>query len=299
MKRFHQTSLAGLLLLSLHPRPASPQTQKPDTTCPQCATWSVPQAPFKIYGNTYYVGTHGLSSILIQTDAGLVLIDGDLPQSPPQIAESIKTLGFKLSDVKLILNSHAHYDHAGGIAELQRMSGANVVASKWSAAVLSKGGVPTDDPQYGTLLPIAPVAHVRALKDGEVLHLGKLTLTPHATPGHTPGGTSWTWQSCEASRCLNMVYMDSVSAVSADGYKYTQRKSPANMQDFQQSFAFLDSVPCDILVTPHPEASDLWDRLDKRNAATPDALIDTSACQKHAITGRANLQKRIAAETAK
>lgn len=273
--------------------------QAPAPTCTQCATWSVPQTPFKIFGNTYYVGTHGLSSILIQTNAGLVLIDGALPQSPLQIAESIKTLGFKLTDIKLILNTHAHYDHAGGIAELQRMTGANVVASKWSAAIFSKGGVPTDDPQYGTLLPIAPIAHVRALKDGEVLHLGKLTLTPHSTPGHTPGGTSWTWQSCEGARCLNMVYMDSVSAVSADGYKYTQRKTPIDMQDFKQSFAFLDTVSCDILITPHPEASNLWDRLDKRKAGDANAMIDTTACHTLAATGRTNLQKRVDTETGK
>jgi metallo-beta-lactamase class B len=278
--------------------PDSIPAQTPAPACSQCATWNVPQAPFKIYGNTYYVGTHGLSSILIDSGAGLVLIDGTLSEGVPQIVDHIRTLGFRIQDVKLILNTHAHYDHAGGIVELQRLSGANVVASKWSAPLLSKGGEATDDPQYGILLPVDPVAHVRTLHDGEVLHLGKLTLTPHATPGHTPGGTSWTWQSCDAGRCLNTVYMDSISAVSADGYKYSQRPAYPHMEDFEQSFTFLETTPCDILITPHPEISDLWGRLDKRNQGiTPDPMFDSSACKKLAVTARAALQKRIATET--
>jgi metallo-beta-lactamase class B len=296
--KIHSKILGTALLLSLlNPSSASPQQPAPN--CSQCATWSVPQTPFHIYGNTYYVGTHGLSSILIDSGAGLVLIDGTLEQSASQIAANIRALGFRIQDVKLILNSHAHYDHAGGIAQLQRLSGATVVASKWSAAVLTKGAVAPDDPQYGQLQPIAPVAHVRTLRDGEVLHLGNLTLTPHATPGHTPGGTSWTWQSCEANRCLNMVYMDSISAVSADGFKYTQRPGLSQMQDFEQSLAFLETTPCDILLTPHPENSALWDRLDKRNQGiTPDPMIDPSGCHQLAVNARAAIQKRVATETA-
>ena len=285
---------AALLFLTLPSGTA--QNKKPAPTCTQCPVWTVPQAPFKIYGNTYYVGSHGLSSILIKSDTGLVLIDGALPESPAQIIASIRSLGFDIKDVKLILNSHAHYDHAGGIAELQRLSGANVVVSKWSATALAKGGVSPDDPQFGVLLPVAPVANVRALRMGEVLHVGQLVLTPHATPGHTPGGTSWTWQSCEDNRCLNMVYADSFSAISADGFKYTERRDPPKMQDFEQSFAVLDSVPCDILISPHPEISNLWSRLRKRTQ-DPNSIIDSSACKMLAATGREGVKKRVAAET--
>ncbi len=242
----------GITLLSMSLCVHSLESQKPTPPCTQCAAWTAPQAPFKLYGNTYYVGTHGISSILIDSGAGLVLIDGTLSEGVPQIVDHIRTLGFRIQDVKLILNTHAHYDHAGGIAELQRLSGANVVASKWSAPLLAKGGESKDDPQYGTLRPVDPIAHVRTLRDGEVLHLGKLALTPHATPGHTPGGTSWTWQSCDAGRCLNLVYMDSISAVSSDSFKYTQRTAYPHMEDFEQSFTFLETTPCDILITPTP-----------------------------------------------
>ena len=156
--------------------------------CPSCATWNAPQAPFHIYGNSYYVGTHGLTAILVASDAGHVLLDADLPESVPQIVANVRDLGFRVEDVKLIVNSHVHFDHAGGIAELQHLSGARVVASEWSAAVLKAGGVATDDPQHGGIRGIAPVAHVETLHDGEVLRIGPLELAAHVTPGHTPGG---------------------------------------------------------------------------------------------------------------
>lgn len=159
----------------------------------------MPQQAFRIYGNTYYVGTHGLSSVLIASEGGHVLIDGALPESAPLIAANIRSLGFRIQDVKLILNSHAHFDHAGGIAELQRLSGARVAASRWTADVMKKGEVPRDDPQFGALRPIARVARVETFEDGETLRAGSLAVTAHLTPGHTPGGTSWTWRSCETA----------------------------------------------------------------------------------------------------
>ncbi len=129
--------------------------------CANCAEWNRPQTPFRIFGNTYYVGPHGLSSILITSKSGHVLIDGGLPESAQLVAASIRSLGLRIEDVKLILNSHVHFDHAGGIAELQRLSGARVIASKWSAAVMRKGGVGRGDPQFGELRPIAPVKDVQ------------------------------------------------------------------------------------------------------------------------------------------
>ncbi len=269
--------------------------------CSKCAVWNTPQTPFRIYGNTYYVGPHGLSAVLITSDQGHVLIDGALPESAPLIAASIRALGFRIEDVKLILNSHVHFDHAGGIAELQRLTGARVAASPWSAAVLTSGGVAKDDPQYGDIRPVASVAHVETFHDGEQLKVGKTVLTAHFTPGHTAGGTSWTWNSCEAGRCENMVYADSLSAVSADGFKFSKRvEYHGGVEDFEKSFAFLDAVPCDILITPHPEASDLWGRLDKRRAGvTPDPMVAPSQCRELVQRSREQLKKRLASEAAK
>ena len=265
------------------------------SSCANCVAWNRPHAAFRIYGNTYYVGTDGLSSVLITSSTGHVLIDGALPESASRIVANIRSLGFRVEDVKLIVNSHVHFDHAGGIAELQKLSGARVAASPWTADVMKKGAVPRDDPQYGAIRPITRVARVETIKDGDALSAGAVTVTAHLTPGHTPGGTSWTWQSCENGRCLNLVYADSLSPVSANGFRFSRRKEYPSAEDFERSFSFLESTPCDILVTPHPDASGLWNRQEQR-ASRPDALVDPNACRVLAEKSREQLKKRLATE---
>src|SRR5262245_17656039 len=209
-------SLGRLLLLLF-----SLFAQNRPSSCAECPAWNMPRQPFRVYGNTYHVGTQGLGSILITSSEGHVLIDGALPGSVPQIVVNIHSLGFRVEDIKLIVNSHAHFDHAGGIAELQKMSGARAGADQWAANAMKKRMVARDDPQFGIIIPIARVARVTTFKAGETLKAGSLTVTAHLTPGHTPGGTSWTWRSCENSRCLNLVYADSLTPVSADGFLFT------------------------------------------------------------------------------
>lgn len=298
--RFHRAFavLAPFLLPIALFQTAVPVQHHPP--CANCATWNAPQKPFRIYGNTYYVGPHGLSVILITSDAGHILVDGALPESVPQIVANIRSLGFRIEDVKLIVNSHVHFDHAGGIAELQRLSGARVVASSWSAAVLRRGGVGADDPQQGVIEGIQPVANVETLRDREKLRVGDVELTAHITPDHTPGGTSWTWKSCESGRCLSIVYADSLTPVSADGFLFS--KSPHGVQDFERSFAFLRDASCDILLSTHPDASSLWDRLaarqriDTQGSAAPDPMIDPSACRALADRSASQLAERLRAE---
>lgn len=267
--------------------------------CASCAEWNTAQAPFRIFGNTYYVGTHGLSSVLITSPGGHVLIDGDLPESAPLIADNIRSLGFQLTDVKLIVNSHVHFDHAGGIAELQRRTGARVMASEWSAKVLRNGGVAKGDPQFGAIQPIAATKKVGVFHDAESIHVGDIDVTPHLTPGHTPGGTSWTWRACEGAVCRDVVYGDSLNPVSASGFRFT-RDYPRAVEDFEKSFAFFETVPCDILLTAHPEGSDLWGRLERREAgAKLDPMVDSGACRIYAASGREKLNQRLASETAR
>jgi metallo-beta-lactamase class B len=271
-------------------------TQDPASACKNCAVWNAPQEPFKIYGNTYYVGTHGLGSVLITSPAGHILIDGGLAESVPQIVSHIRSLGFRVEDIKLIVNSHVHYDHAGGIAELQKLSGARVAASPWTADVMRKGIVPHDDPQFGVIIPIARVAQVATVKDAEVLHGGSITITAHFTPGHTKGGTSWTWRSCENGQCLNMVYADSLTPVSSDDFLFTESKEyPNGVADFERSYSFLESTPCDVLITPHPDFSKLWQRVEQRKS-NPNALIDPAACRTLAGSSRQDLKARLAEE---
>jgi metallo-beta-lactamase class B len=240
------------------------------------------------------VGTHGLSAILVTSNQGHILLDGALPESAPLIEANIRALGFRMEDVKLILNSHAHFDHAGGIAALQRASGAAVAASPASAPVLRRGTSGPDDPQYGVLLAFPAVERVRVISDGEIVRVGPLALTAHFTPGHTPGGTSWAWKSCEGKRCLDFVYADSQTPVSADGFLYTRNRTyPSAIADYERGFALLERLPCDVLLTPHPGASGLWDRVAKKD------LVDRSACRRYAATARGQLARRVATEAAK
>jgi len=275
-------TLAATIAAVIISVPVAAQTPTPRSVeCPSCAEWNAPQKPFRIFGNTYWVGTHGLGAILVTSRDGHVLIDGGLPESAPAILDNVRALGFRMQDVRLILNSHAHFDHAGGIAQLQRDSGAQVAASAASAQEISTGHATPDDPQAAIALPY-PAAHdVRVISDGETVHVGPLALTAHFTPGHTPGGTTWTWQSCEGDSCHSIVYADSLTAVSADGVKL----APVASQ-FEHSFDVIEQLPCDILMTPHPSASGLWDR----------PLVDPDACKRLVASSREGLAKRLTSE---
>jgi metallo-beta-lactamase class B len=291
------SSLGAALLVILTSAHAQSPGNPPN--CPKCAELNESQAPFQVYGNTYYVGTKGLSSILITSPDGHVLIDGDLEQSVPKIVANMSALGFRIEDVKLILNSHIHYDHAGGIAGLHRLSHAPVAASQSSARALESGHPGKDDPQYEIAPTIQKVSGVKVVDDGESLHVGSLSLTPHFTPGHTPGGTTWTWRSCERGRCLNIVYADSLTPVAADNFRFSDSRAYPNVkQDFQKSFATLSALPCDILLTPHPGVSDMFGRMEKRDKGDLNAFVDPSACRRLADSAREDFEKRLASEAA-
>ncbi len=218
--------------------------------------WSDAAPPVQVYANVWQVGTCGIVALLVTSDAGHILIDAATDEAAPGIARNIERLGFKLSDVKIILNGHEHLDHAGGIGALQRMTGARVDGF---------------------------------VADGDVVRLGPLALTAHATPGHTPGSTSWSWRSCAGAACRNIVYGDSISALSNDSYRFSDH--PAYVAAFRAGLDRLAGLDCDILITPHPGASDLHARL-----AGTAPLVDAKACARYAAGGRARLDARLAKE---
>jgi len=262
--------------------------------CEQCDAWNADQAPFRIFGNSYFVGVRGLSSVLVTSPDGHILIDGALPQSAPVIAKHIEQLGFKVGDVKVILNSHVHYDHAGGIAELQKLSGAKVIASDIAAKVLRTGKVDRSDPQFGVLKPYPAAKSVEALGARDTVEVGKLQLHVIHTPGHTPGGTSWTWKSCEAERCLNIVYGDSLNAISDDSFRYSgDPRYPNASSDIRASIATIAAVPCDILIAAHPDFTGLLTAIGPQGDGDRSQLIDSSACQRYAAAGRQRFEKRL------
>lgn len=280
-------------------------TLEPDApiACSMCGEWNTPRDPFQVFANTYYVGTAGLSSLLIVTDAGLVLIDVALPQSAPLVDANIRALGFRTEDVKFILTSHAHFDHLGGVASMQRYTGATVVASPSTAEALALGHPVAEDPQYGTgpLDRFPPVTgDVRVMQDGETLELGGTVITARHTPGHTPGATSWTWQSCEGSRCLDMVYVDSLTAVSRDDFRFT---SVSGLVDtFRATLDKVRAFPCDVVIATHPGATGLDERLAGRASggiapgAEGDPLVDPGACAALADRSLKALEARLASE---
>lgn len=265
--------------------------------CSYCEAWNREQAPFQIFGNSYYVGPGGLGAVLITSSAGHVLMDGALPQSAPLIARNVERLGFEMSDVKIILNSHAHFDHAGGIAELQKLSGARVIVSDAAARVLRSGNVDPRDPQRDVIDPAPAVSHAEALGARKSVRVGDLQLHVIHTPGHTPGGTSWRWRSCEAQRCLDIVYADSLTAVSDDSFKYSgDARYPAAAADIRASIAAIAAAPCDILITNHPERTGLWSIFDERGQGERSRLIDPGACKRYSEQSREWFDKRMARE---
>lgn len=243
-----------------------------DFDCNACEAWNQPQKPFHIYGNTYYVGTEGLSALLIigEDDSGEpahVLIDGGLPQSAALIDANINALGFDTRDVRYILNSHAHFDHAGGINALQRYSGAEVLVSEPALISFETGQVPPHDPQagYAPENGFPPVNNVTSLPDGGTFAAGGTTFTLNLTPGHAPGGTSWSWPSCEAGRCLNVLYAEGFGPISAPGFLFTAPQDALDgrttASQLQESIHFLSNFDCDIMLAPHPFRFSMEDKL--------------------------------------
>lgn len=257
--------------------------------CEEKDGWSDPAPPLRVFANVYYVGTCGITSLLIVSDQGYVLIEGGPEDAAPLIAANIEALGLALGDVEWIVTSHEHYDHVGGVAELQRLTGAKVAARAPGRAALEAGMPTAEDPQYALRqgFPRAPVS--RTVVDGETVTLGPLTLTAHATPGHTPGSTTWSWRSCEGADCKRVVYADSVSAVSADDYRFSDH--PAYLALFRRSLDTIAALDCDLLLTPHPGASTFFERL-----AGDAPLMNPESCRNYADYGRERLETRLQEE---
>jgi metallo-beta-lactamase class B len=291
----------SLLLVASAAAGRTPLKADSPKQCEWCADWNAPQEPFRVFGNTYYVGVAGLSAVLVASDKGLILLDGGLPQSAPLIDANIRKLGFRTEDVRLIVNSHAHYDHCGGIAAIQRASGATVAASASGARAIERGEPPADDPQYGfgaEANRFPPVKRVKVVADGETLRVGKLAVTAHLTPGHTPGSTTWTWRSCEGSRCLDVVYADSLNAISAPGFRFTGDASHPNIADtFRRSISTIGSLPCDVLLAVHPNFAGMEDKLKRRREQPgSEPFVDPTACRAYAADAGKRLDERITEE---
>ena len=285
----------GLLMLGAAPAPARFPAASPNiaAACGARDGWSDPAPPAHIHGHTWYVGTCGITVVLVETKAGLVLIDSGPEDAAPHVLANIKALGFDPKQVKWILSTHEHFDHAGGIAALQKATGAQLAVGPFAAQALRTGKAFADDPQAALLLnyPMAPARVDRVLRDGASLVLGGTRITAHATPTHSPGSTSWTWQSCEEGKCLTIAYADSISTISSDDYRFTDH--PERVDAARAGLRTIEALPCDLLLTPHPSSSDLLNRLSGKAA-----LSSPRACVAYAAGGSERLMQRLEKEKA-
>ena len=259
---------------------------------------SIPDEPFRIAGNLYYVGSTGVTSFLITGPEGHVLIDGGYPETAPLIVGSITKLGFDIRDVKVLLNSHSHFDHAGGLRELQERSGAQLWISEPDAELVATGG--RGDKTFGPFrfvgvgrFPKPRVDHT--FKDGDTIRVGPVVLIAHLTAGHTPGCTSWEIPVRHADRELRAVSICSLSLLPF--MRFVEPESyPGIRSDFEHSFVTLRGLPADIFLGPHGSFFELnRKRRARATAKDPvDPFIDREGYLRYIDDAEKAFRKKVA-----
>lgn len=248
--------------------------------------FSDPAPPAKVFGNVWYVGTCGVTVLLITGPQGHILVDAGMEDAVPQVLANIRKLGFNPKDVGLIVSSHEHFDHVGGLAALQKATGARFVASAEAAKVIRSGKISPADPQAQEIHGSRPARVNFILKTGDVFSVGPLKITAFQTPGHTEGSTSWHWTSCEGADCRAITYIDSLTALPLGTYRFADH--PDRVAMFRKTFAQVEALECGILLTPHPSASAMFERM---SGAQPLAQADD--CKSLARAARDRLDKAL------
>lgn len=282
-------SVAQILALTISaPALAAPAAADPAAgqrfmeQCKGKETFDDPAPPVRIYGNVWYVGTCNVTVLLLTSPKGHVLMDSATAEAAPQILANIKSAGFDPKDVRWIVSSHEHFDHVGGLAFLKRATGAKVVARDAAAAIFRSGKVSPDDPQVQEIHGFDPVRPDRVMTAGNTLQVGPIHLTLLATPGHTEGSTSWTWQSCDGADCRKFTYLDSISALQLGTYRF--KDHPERVAMFRQTFDLIDKMDCGIVLTPHPSVSAMAERM-----AGTEFLYEEEDCRVIVKSVRARL----------
>lgn len=265
-------------------------------------SWTEPFPPFKIVGNVYYIGSRGLASYLIVTPKGHILMNSNLVSSVPQIRESVEKLGFHFSDVKILLISHAHWDHDAGSADLKKLTGAQYMVMDADVPVVESGG--KNDFQYGSnadmLYPSAKVD--RVLHDGDEVKLGSVVLTAHLTPGHTKGCTTWTLKVNDGGKSYNVVIVGSPNV--NPGYKLVNNpKYPNIAADYEKMFRVLKQLPCDVFLGAHGSYYNMEEKFAKLKNGGTNPFVDPKGYQSFVSQKneafRSELQKQLAVDKSK
>jgi metallo-beta-lactamase class B len=249
-----------------------------------------PMPPFRIAGNLYYVGAIEIASYLITTPQGHFLLDGGFVETAPQIERNLEQLGFKLGDVKILLNSHAHFDHAGGLAELRKLTGAKFLASAGDAELLRHGG--HGDFRFGDTIPFPPIDPDRIIHDGEAIQIGDQVMTAHLTPGHTKGNTSWTTKIHDGNKTYDVVFVGSQSSLD---YKFVGVESyPGLRSDFEKSFATLQRLPCDIFLGSHGSFFHLAEKHERLLRGDVNAFVDPEGYKTYLRESEKDFRDKVA-----
>jgi metallo-beta-lactamase class B len=255
-----------------------------------------PVKPFKVGEGLYYVGASDITSWLITTTSGMIVIDGGYDTTAPQILANIRTLGFDPKQVKILLSTHAHLDHAGGLAELKQATGATLYANPLDGALMARGG--KGDFGLGDRATYPPVTPDKTLADGQKISLGGVTLTAHFTPGHTRGCTTWTFPVTVAGQTRQALLLCSNSVLPM--YRLTGPKEsyPGIAADYEKSYATWRALPCEVFLGSHGIFFGLTAKRAALEAGKADAFVDPAGCKAWFDRGYASFHETLAKQKA-
>ena len=256
--------------------------------------WNTPTEPFKMIGNVYYVGTDGLASYLITSPQGHILVDTVMPEATSQIKANIEKLGFKVTDIKYLVNTHAHIDHTGGLAEMKQASGAQMIAGEADKPLLEGGYYP--GAQEDAALAFPPVKVDRTVREGDTVSVGDVTLTARETPGHSPGCTSWEFavKDGDATRSV-LIFCSGTVALNRLVGNPTYSGIVA---DYRKTFARAKDMKVDVLLAPHPEMYRMQDKRAMISDGAPNPFVNPGEFNAYAATLEKAFDDALAKQTA-
>ena len=284
-----------IALVALLPLAGAAQAQTvKDLLAAMLAKWNEPTEPFKIIGNVYYVGTNGLASYLITSSQGHILVDTAMPEATSQIKGNIEKLGFKITDIKYLLNTHAHIDHTGGLAEMKQASGGQLVAGEADKPLLEGGYYP--GAQEETALKFPPVKVDRTVREGDTVTVGDVTLTAHETPGHSPGCTSWTFNVKDGDATRSVLIF--CSGTVALNRLVTNPTYPGIVTDYRTTFARAKDMKPDVLLAPHPEMYKMAEKRAKLAEGGPNPFVNPGEFNAYAASLEKAFEEALVKQTA-
>jgi len=272
---------------------AQAQTPK-DLLAALLVKWNTPTEPFRMIGNVYYVGTDGLASYLITSPQGHILVDTVMPEATSQIKANIEKLGFKVADIKYLLNTHAHIDHTGGLAEMKQASGAQLVAGEADKPLLEGGYYP--GAREETALNFPPVKVDRTVREGDTVTIADVTLTARETPGHSPGCTSWEFSVKDGDATRSALIF--CSGTVALNRLVTNPTYPGIVTDYKKTFARAQDMKPDVLLAPHPEMYKMAEKRAKLAEGGPNPFVNPGEFNAYAATLEKAFEDALAKRTA-